>query len=92
VAHFDYAGVVSRMSALIIDLGLLTVAILAVRLLPEALWTELIARPVPGWLTASATIAATLLPWAYFTVSWWLTGQTIGNILIGVAVLRTDGW
>jgi uncharacterized RDD family membrane protein YckC len=90
LAHYDYAGLVSRLSALAIDVGLLAVAVLAVRLLPEALWNEMVARPMPGWLTASATIAAMLLPWAYFTVSWWLTGQTIGDMLMGVVVLRRD--
>jgi uncharacterized RDD family membrane protein YckC len=91
LTHFDYAGLVSRLSALAIDVGVLAVTVLAVRLLPEALWNEILARPVPGWLTAGATIVATLLPWVYFTVSWWLTGQTIGDMLMGVVVLRRDG-
>jgi len=91
LAHFDYAGLVSRLSALAIDVGVLAVTVLAVRVLPEALWNEIIARPMPGWLTVSLTIAATLVPWVYFTFGWWLTGQTIGNVLMGVLVLRRDG-
>lgn len=90
-SHRGYAGVVSRTSALAIDIAVLSAATLAVRLLPEVAWEHLIVRDSPGWLTAISAVTAAVLPWAYFTICWWLTGQTLGDMLIGVAVRRRDG-
>ena len=28
---------------------------------------------------------AVVLPWLYFTLSWWINGQTLGDMLIGVS-------
>jgi uncharacterized RDD family membrane protein YckC len=36
-------------------------------------------------------VASIGLPWGYFTISWWLAGQTLGGMLLGVAVLRNNG-
>jgi uncharacterized RDD family membrane protein YckC len=36
-------------------------------------------------------MAAGLLPWAYFTVAWWIGGRTVGGLLMGTAVERPDG-
>jgi len=76
---------------LVIDVALLTVATLAVATLPGLAWNQIFVRSAPGWLTAGAAVAAALLPWAYFTGCWWLTGQTLGDLLIGVVVRRRDG-
>lgn len=86
-----YAGLVSRLAALAIDVAALCLAVLAVRLLPEIAWKEILNRPAPTWLTAGSGLLALLLPWSYFTTSWWLAGQTVGDLLIGVVVLRRDG-
>ena len=32
-----------------------------------------------------------LVPWAYFTACWWLTGRTVGAAVVGLVVLRGDG-
>jgi uncharacterized RDD family membrane protein YckC len=45
---------------------------------------------VPGWLTAGSAAAAASLPVVYFTTFWWLTGQTVGGLLFGVAVQYQD--
>lgn len=86
-----YAGLVSRVAALAIDAALVCVAAIAVRLLPEVAWEQVLGRTAPDWLIWTAGLAAFILPWAYFTVSWWSTGQTVGGLLLGLVVLRRDG-
>jgi len=86
-----YAGLVSRIAALVIDVVVLTVTALAISTLPTLAWEQVVLRPVPGWLTAGSAAAAALLPWAYFTACWWLTGQTAGDLLFGIAVRNRDG-
>jgi uncharacterized RDD family membrane protein YckC len=34
---------------------------------------------------------AVALPWLYFTGSWWLANQTVGDLIVGIAVVRPDG-
>lgn len=87
-----YAGLVSRLTALILDAALLLVATLVVGTLPGLAWNQIFVRSAPGWLTICATIIAGLLPWAYFTGCWWFTGQTVGDLLTGVVVRRSDGY
>lgn len=89
--HRSYAGLISRLSALAVDVALLIGATISVRLLPEIAWTQIIGRDHPGWLGTAAAVLAALLPWMYFTVCWWLNGQTLGNMLIGVSVRHDDG-
>ncbi|HEY2948736.1 MAG TPA: RDD family protein [Micromonosporaceae bacterium] len=89
-AHRDYAGLVTRLLGLTVDVGLLTVAGLAVSSLPGLAWQQVLGEP-PGWLTGAAGIVATLLPWLYFTATWTLTGRTAGALLVGVRTVRTDG-
>ncbi|HEY2793374.1 MAG TPA: RDD family protein, partial [Micromonosporaceae bacterium] len=50
-----------------------------------ALWSALTGS-APGWLTVCSQFGAALLPLFYFTVSWWGTGQTAGDLLFGVVV------
>lgn len=90
VPHAAYAGLVSRLAALLTDVALVTVATLAVSTLPSLAWERVILRAVPGWLTGGSAAAAALLPAAYFTTCWWLTGQTAGGALFGVAVEHRD--
>ena len=89
--HRAYAGLVSRLAALSVDVALVSVAAIAVRMLPGIVWEEVLGRAVPDWLDTAAGVAALVLPWAYFTVSWWLTDQTVGDLILGLAVLRHDG-
>jgi len=89
--HRYYAGIVSRVSGLCLDFVLLTLAGAVVRLLPELAWEQLTHTSAPEWLKTGATVASVGLPWAYFTISWWLAGQTLGGMLLGVAVLRRNG-
>jgi uncharacterized RDD family membrane protein YckC len=89
--HRAYAGLVSRLAALAIDIALLIAVVLAVRMLPTAAWTEVLNRPEPAWLSTGATVAAALVPWLYFTGTWWLADQTLGDLVLGLVVLRRDG-
>ena len=86
-----YAGLVSRLTAIVIDVALLVVAALIVGTLPGLAWSQIFVRPVPGWLTIGTSVIAGLLPWAYFTGCWWFTGQTVGDLLVRVAVRHRDG-
>jgi uncharacterized RDD family membrane protein YckC len=89
--HRAYAGLVSRLTALVIDIVVVCLVVAAVRLLPPLAWQQLFQRPAPGWLTVTCAVIAGLLPWLYFTVSWWLAGQTLGDLALGIQVVRGDG-
>ncbi len=89
-SHSAYAGLVSRLAALGLDVAVLTAAGLAVTVMPGLAW-EQIEGDSPGWLAVVSGAVAAALPWAYFTVSWWLAGQTLGDVVIGIVVRRRDG-
>jgi uncharacterized RDD family membrane protein YckC len=80
-----YAGIASRVAALAVDVALLTTAALTISVLPSVAWREVIGTS-PGWLGALSGTVAAVLPWMYFTLSWWWSGQTVGDILVGIAV------
>lgn len=85
-----YAGIVSRLTGLAVDAALLTLAGLAVGTLPSLAWEQVIGRS-PGWLATASGVASALLPWAYFTGCWWLTGRTLGALIVGVEVQVARG-
>jgi uncharacterized RDD family membrane protein YckC len=85
-----YAGIASRVTALAIDAALLTVAALSVSVLPGLAWDEVLGNS-PKWLGVASGAAAAILPWLYFTFCWWSSGQTAGDLLIGIAVERSGG-
>jgi uncharacterized RDD family membrane protein YckC len=87
---YAYAGLASRLVALAVDVALLTIAGLLVSVLPGLAWSQVVGHP-PGWFTATCAVIASVLPWAYFTVAWWLGGQTAGGLLVGTRVARTHG-
>jgi uncharacterized RDD family membrane protein YckC len=84
------AGLVSRLTALAVDVALLTVAGLAVTTLPSLAWQQLTDRS-PGWLAALSGALGAALPTVYFATCWWLTGRTAGGLLVGTVVQRPDG-
>ena len=87
-----YADLVSRAGALLLDVAILTVATLAVGGLPVLAWHQVLpGHPTPHWLSTASNAAAFALPWLYFTSFWWLTGQTVGDVITGVTVRRIDG-
>jgi uncharacterized RDD family membrane protein YckC len=86
-----YAGLVSRLAALGVDLILVVAAASAVRVLPEVVWKTITHVPLPGWLSGTFGLAAALVPFLYFALCWWLLGQTVGQMLLGIAVRRHNG-
>jgi uncharacterized RDD family membrane protein YckC len=85
-----YAGFASRSAALAIDASFLTVAGLCISVLPGLAWNEVLGHS-PHWLGTLSGIVAAVLPWLYFTFCWSFNGQTVGGLLIGIAVERSDG-
>jgi uncharacterized RDD family membrane protein YckC len=86
-----YAGLVSRLAALGVDLILIVAAASAVRVIPEVVWKTITTLAVPGWLRATFALAAAVLPFLYFALCWWLPGQTVGQMMLGIAVRRHNG-
>lgn len=91
VPDHHYAGLVSRISALGVDLILIAAGSGAVRVLPEVLWKTVTHLPTPHWLSMAFGLAAALVPFLYFSLFWWLPGQTVGQMLMGIAVRRNNG-
>jgi len=82
-----YAGLVTRLAALIIDGLVLAVAVPVVALGAPQIWSAVIGE-APGWLKAGAQVCGALLPLIYFTGAWWSTGQTLGDVVFGIVVRR----
>ena len=85
-----YAGIVSRLVALVVDATLLALAVPAVGAGAPAVW-ESITGSTPRWLDVGAGVLAGLLPFVYFWLSWWSGGRTLGGALLGAAVRCPDG-
>jgi uncharacterized RDD family membrane protein YckC len=85
-----YAGLVSRVTGLVVDVVVLTAAGLAVTTLPTLAWQQLTGG-APGWLAGLSGAAGALLPTGYFTACWWLNGRTVGGLVAGTVVQRPDG-
>ncbi len=90
IAGSAYAGLVTRMAALIVDCVLLAVVVPLVASGAPSVWAA-VEGSAPGWLMACAQFCAALVPPLYFTLFWWGTGQTLGGLLFGTAVRRPDG-
>jgi uncharacterized RDD family membrane protein YckC len=88
--RITYAGLVTRFAALVVDALLLAVAVPMVALGPSAIWSAL-SGSAPGWLKVCSQVAAAVLPLVYFTICWWGTGQTAGDVLFGIVVRRASG-
>jgi uncharacterized RDD family membrane protein YckC len=86
----QYSGLVTRLLTLGVDAILLLIASVAVGFGVPALWGS-VEGSSPGWLKDGAQVAAGLLPLLYFWLSWCVVGQTVGGLIFGIAVVRTDG-
>jgi uncharacterized RDD family membrane protein YckC len=91
VSANPYAGLVSRLVALLLDALVVTVLVLAVAGLPELTWLSLSPRTVPGWLADVTTTVATFVAPLYFAAFWRMSGQTIGDLATGIVVEHRDG-
>jgi uncharacterized RDD family membrane protein YckC len=88
--HGDYAGLVSRLLAVVIDVALLTVAAAVVIALGIGA-AEMTLGDTPRWADWLIGVAVGVIPTAYLTVAWWTTGQTAGAMAFGIAVRQRDG-
>lgn len=88
--HSEYAGLVSRVVCLAVDVILLTTVGLGVATLPAVAYQVVVGRS-PTWLSVGSGIVAAALPWLYFTLCWYGGGRTAGGLLVGIAVQRRDG-
>jgi len=86
-----YAGLVSRLLALVLDALALAIVVPLVGTGVPGLWGALVLGPAPGWLQVSAGVLAALVPFGYFWLCWWAVGHTLGGALFGTAVRRPDG-
>ncbi len=96
-----YAGVASRLVAMLIDLSLLMVALSLATTFINALLSLfnvdallgrfLSAGEVPAVGAAIAGLVGTLFIISYGIIGWSLNGQTVGGLLVGVRVVRADG-
>ena len=80
-----YAGIVSRVAALVIDVVVVTLVASVVTGLALA-GAEVMLGRVPAWVQVPTAIAVSLLPVTYFTLAWWLVGQTLGAVAMGIEV------
>jgi uncharacterized RDD family membrane protein YckC len=85
-----YAGLVSRVGAILVDVLLLTMGVLIIGALPPAA-AQAVLGVDPPWLARACGLAGTVLPWVYFTGCWWLAGETAGGLVFGLQVRRLDG-
>jgi uncharacterized RDD family membrane protein YckC len=85
-----YAGIVSRVAALVLDVVVVTLVAAVVTGLALA-GAEVMLGRVPAWVQVPTAIAVSLLPVTYFTVAWWLIGQTLGAVAMGIEVRDAAG-
>lgn len=88
-----YAGIVTRGVAGVIDALIVAIAYLLTIVGFLAVKGLLLSEPVTQ-VEMDPLVAALLLPcmlWGYFAGGWWLFGKTVGSLLLGTRVVRTDG-
>jgi uncharacterized RDD family membrane protein YckC len=85
-----YAGLVSRLAALAIDVLVLTVAEVLGTVLVLAGWRTVLGPP-PTAVHALVAAASAIAPTAYFTVGWWVAGRSLGQLLLGIRVTDDQG-
>jgi len=97
-----YAGFVSRFVGFLLDVALLMVVLSLTTTFVNALvglfnLEALVGRFMTGDSAAAAVgvaltgLAGTLFVVAYGVIAWGLNGQTVGDLLVGVRVVRADG-
>jgi uncharacterized RDD family membrane protein YckC len=88
--HEAYAGLVSRLVALAIDIAAVALgAAVAVGLAVGG--SQMMIGETPGWVGPVVGVAIGLIPVVYFSASWWIVGQTPGGMAMGIAVRQGGG-
>lgn len=87
-----YAGFATRAVALIIDMAIITVTLTIIGVIVTLLTPLVQFSPLTVLLLQILQLVMTALMLSgYFIVMWMLSGQTVGQALMGVRVVRTDG-
>lgn len=86
-----YAGLVSRLVALVLDGLVVTALVLAVATVPGLLWSSLSPHTMPRGLGVAISVVTTFIPVLYFTTLWTMNGQTLGALATGIVVEHRDG-
>lgn len=88
----QYAGIVSRYVAYVVDLGVSTgVFMLALGAVSFA--ASVVTGHAINWSRSNAVVAAIFVAWqfVYFGYSWAVNGKTFGMALLGIQVVGEDG-
>jgi uncharacterized RDD family membrane protein YckC len=88
--HRAYAGMVSRLAGLGLDVLVVAVAVVVVGRGLPMMW-ELVAGTPPKWALRAFDWGANVTPAVYFAGCWRLTGETVGGSVFGTVVRRADG-
>jgi uncharacterized RDD family membrane protein YckC len=91
VGRSPYAGLVSRLVALVLDGLVVTVLVLVVATVPGLLWSSLSPHTMPRGLGVAISVVTTFIPVLYFTTLWTMNGQTLGGLATGIVVEHRDG-
>ena len=78
-APAEFAGIVSRAAALLVDVGVLLVT-----------WAVLRALPVSGGLGNAVLLVGVAASMLYFPLAWRRYGTTLGMRLLGLRIVRSD--
>jgi uncharacterized RDD family membrane protein YckC len=91
VSGNTYAGLVSRLVALVVDGLVVTVLVLGVATVPGLTWSSLSGHTMPRGLGVVIASVTTLIPLLYFTSLWTVNGKTVGALATGIVVEHQDG-
>jgi uncharacterized RDD family membrane protein YckC len=91
-AQGNYAGVVSRFFAYVIDLGVST-GVFALGLAVISLAAQVVTGHTVTWHRSDIVVAVIFAAWQflYYGYSWAASGRTFGMAVLGVRVVRADG-
>lgn len=91
-AQGNYAGVVSRFLAYVVDLGVST-GVFALGLAVISLAAQVVTGHTVTWHRSDVVVAVVFAGWQffYYGYSWAASGRTFGMAVLGVRVVRADG-
>ncbi len=88
-----YAGAVSRFLAYVIDLAIST-GVFTLALAGISYVAEVVTGKQVSWNRQDIVVTVLFVAWQffYFGYSWAMNGRTAGMAVLGVRVVRADGW
>ena len=88
-----YAGAVSRFVAYAIDLGIST-GVFTLALAGIAFVVQIVTGRQVSWNRQDIVVIVVFVAWQffYFGYSWAMAGKTAGMAVLGIRVVRADGW